>query len=380
MQDIAEILKTLQEENRLRRIPGEYHGDALDLLSNDYLGLGQREAEFHEEFLTRFGDASFTSSASRLLSRKQKYHVLLENKLEELYGKPALLFNSGYHANTGIIAALAALPSSLMVADKLIHASAIDGLRLGGGDYLRFRHNDLKSLEKILEKNAGKYRNIFVIVESVYSMDGDLADIRALVSLRKKYPEVKLIVDEAHGFGCFGKRGLGVCEELGLIEETDVIIGTLGKAAASAGAFAVTDRDIKDYLINSARSFIFSTAMPPAQQAWSLLMIEKITGMEEERKRLRELGERVRLGIEAITGRENPSRSQIIPLMTGDAAKAIALAQKLRESGFDCLPIRRPTVAAGTERVRLSLNAALTPADTTKLLSAIQKEYNTGNR
>lgn len=373
MSSITEVLETLQSEQRLRRIPPEANGcDSIDLLSNDYLGLGNKEKELVETFLENSGNASFTSSASRLLSRKQHYHNKLESRLEELYGKPALLFNSGYHANTGIISALAGLPSTLMIADKLIHASAIDGLRLGGGNYLRFRHNDLKSLERILEKNIGKFRNIFVISESVYSMDGDLTDLGALAEIKKKYDGVRLIVDEAHGFGVFGEKGLGLCEELGLIPDVDVIIGTLGKAGASAGAFSITDAETKDYLINSARSFIFSTALPPIQQAWSLMMIDIITGMGKERKHLRDISEKIRHAIEEITGKNNPSRSQIIPLMTGDAGKAIELAGRLRDAGFDCLPIRRPTVAAGCERVRLSLNAGLTHADADRLIDTLR--------
>lgn len=359
MDDVRKYLDMLAGENRLRAIPEEGDGSRVDLLSNDYLGLGAREGEWHEEFMDRYGDAAFTSSASRLLSRRQKYHDMLEERLGELYVRPALLYNSGYHANTGVLSALSALPGTLILSDKLIHASAIDGIRLGGGDYRRFAHNDTASLEKLLERHAANYRHVAVVVESVYSMDGDIAPLRKIAALKKKYANMLLIVDEAHGFGTFGERGLGVLEELDLLYEADIIIGTLGKAAASAGAFAIADGDMRDFLVNTSRSFIFSTAMPPVQQAWSLLMIEKLTAMRREREHLQSLGNLLRKVVEEITGVANPSRSQIVPVMAGDAATAMAWATHLRENGYDCMPIRRPTVPAGTERLRISLNALL---------------------
>ncbi len=377
MKVYTDMLAHLADDNRFRHIPEAYQPQSrkeerIDLASNDYLGLGAEADLYREEFLQRFPDAVFSSSASRLLSRHNKYHNLLEALLEELYGKPALLFNSGYHANVGIIQALA-VPGTMFVADKLVHASAIDGMRLSGAEFKRFPHNAVSKLRRILNENYEEYDRFVVIVESIYSMDGDLTPLRELVKVRKEYPKVMLYVDEAHAFGVRGKRGLGLAEEYKLIDQIDIIIGTLGKAAASAGAFAICSREMKDYLINCARSFIFSTAISPAQAAWSILMIEKIITMNDRRERLKELSREFVKQMEKRNNMETPSDSQIVPMIIGDAGEAVNLSNHLRANGFDALAIRKPTVAAGTERIRFSLNALLTKKDITRLVGAIGK-------
>lgn len=366
------ILSHLQKENRLRSIPLP-DPDAfkrLDLVSNDYLGLAQEADKYKAEFYQRFPDADFSSSASRLLSRKNDYHLQLEMLLEKLYRRPALLFNSGYHANVGIIQALA-IPGTLFIADKLVHASAIDGLRLCGADYKRFAHNDLKKLSRLIKQNYEEYSRIIVVVESIYSMDGDIAPLKKLVELKKKYPKLLIYVDEAHAFGVRGDRGLGLCEELGIINKVDFIIGTLGKAAASAGAFVISSQLMKDYLLNCARSFIFSTAISPAQAAWSILMIEKIVGMSARRLHLKRLSSTFVKLLSDKANIESPSESQIVPVIIGDAGEALLFSRYLKEQGFDALAIRRPTVAAGSERIRFSLNALLEKDDIARLVSAI---------
>ncbi len=354
-------LKNLEAEHRLRRLPEEREGGLIDLCSNDYLGLSLRAGEFQEEFLERWGDAPMSASASRLLASRQKHHAAYEAYLAELYGKPALLFNSGYHANTGILSSLMSLPGTTVVADKLIHASAIDGMRIGGGKFQRFRHNDMQHLRTILRKilESGETERVVVAVESVYSMDGDKAPLRELVELRREYPEVLLYVDEAHAFGVHGERGLGLAEEMGVAGEIDILMATLGKAAASSGAFAITDGKTRDWLINTARSFIFSTALPPAVVGWSHLMTEKITHMQPERARLQAIGERFAAMLESATGKAPITRGHIQPLLTGSAERALRLSSRLREAGIDVLAIRRPTVPPGGERLRFSLNAAL---------------------
>lgn len=358
MPAISDILSTLRHENRLREIPGFIGEDFIDLSSNDYLSLATRCHEFREEFLDRFSDAGFSSSASRLLSTKQKYHNALECRLEQLYKRPALLFNSGYHANVGCIGALT-LPSTIFICDKLIHASVIDGLKIAGSEFKRFPHNDMAKLNRILEETAGRYERVIIAAESIYSMDGDEAPIGRLVELKKKFPGTMLYVDEAHAFGVRGKRGLGVAEEKGLINDIDILIGTFGKAAASAGAFVISNGELKSLLVNTARPFIFSTALPPVNIAWSLLMVEKIEMMEEERQRLAELARNFSSRLETMSGMPCSSTSQIIPFLTGSADKALLLADTLRKNGFLALPIRRPTVPPGGERIRFSLCADL---------------------
>ncbi len=372
MSGISDILTELKGEHRLRHIPEPPSGEFLDLSSNDYLGLGQRHAEFREEFLERFPDAPFSSSASRLLSIHQKYHLMLEEFLAKLYGKQTLLFNSGYHANVGCIGALT-LPSTLFVCDKLIHASIVDGLRISGAEFKRFPHNDIAKLRRILEKEAAKYERIVVVVESIYSMDGDEAPLAALVALKKEFANILLYVDEAHAFGVRGNQGLGLCEEYDLIKDTDVLIGTFGKAAASVGAFAVVTEEMKSFLINAARPFIFSTALPPVNVAWSLLMTEKIIGMESERRHLAEISHYFSERISEISGRPTGSDSQIIPYLTGNAQRALEIADQLRQAGYLALPIRRPTVPPSGERIRFSLSAAMTRQELCEVADFLQK-------
>lgn len=364
-----DTLNSLKEENRLRSIPQGLGG--MDLISNDYMSLGARHDEFVEEYQERFGNSPMSASASRLLQRNQSEHNSLEKILDRLYDKKTLLFNSGYHCNTGALSSLS-LPGTLIISDKLIHASMIDGIRLGHGDTARFVHNDMSMLRRILDKKASQYQTIVIAVESVYSMDGDLAHLEELVKIKNEYPNVLLYVDEAHAFGVFGDKGLGLSEELGLLPDIDILIVTLGKAAAGYGAFIATSEELHTYFINCARSFIFSTALPPSVVAWDQLMIEKLIWMRDERRYLRELSEWFRKELEAITGMECQSHSQIIPVHAGSASRAIEMASKLRDAGVDALPIRRPTVAAGTERLRLSLSAGMTREKLGRVLDVIK--------
>lgn len=381
MNIFSDILSELENSGNLRILPSNLPEESafVDFTSNDYLGLSTRWKSFLPEFTRRFGDYGFSSSASRLLSSRQEIFSRLENYLENLYNKPCLLFNSGYHANVGIVSALASLPDSIMVCDKLVHASVIDGLKMSGREFRRFPHNDIFALEKILRKESEKYNNIFVVAESVYSMEGDTAPLAELVEIKKRYGAVKLYVDEAHAFGVFGSKGLGLSEENGLIQDIDIIVGTFGKAAASVGAFTVVNPEVKDFLINRSRSLIFSTALPPVNIAWSLLMTEILSEMTKERKSLKIISKSFREGIEEITGSPCSSRSQIVPLVTGDSKKAITLASLLRENyNIFALPVRRPTVPPGKECIRFSLKSGIGLENKdflNSLLSDIQEAY-----
>lgn len=374
--EYSSILKRFDAENRHRVIPADRTGcGSYDLASNDYLGLGARWKEFVPEFLSRFPDASFSSSASRLLSQRQNEHLALENLLASLYGKDVLLFNSGYHANVGITQALA-IPGTVFLSDKLIHASMIDGLSLAGAEFRRWRHNDTVSLRKLLDKYSSA-QHCVVMLESVYSMDGDVAPLAEIVEMKKEFPNMVIYLDEAHAFGTFGHQGLGLAEHLGLIGQIDILVGTLGKAAASSGAFVATSPLLKDFFINCSRSFIFSTALPPANAAWSLLMVEKIIGMDTEREHLHRISESFNKGLQAITGNKSISASHISPLMIGDAAEALRISSILSAKGIDALAIRRPTVPEGTERIRFSLSAALTESDVNEILRIIEDTLST---
>lgn len=377
--DFSERLDNLRREGNFREIPRMASGDIIDFSTNDYLGLGSNpdiQAAFFADPASL--QVPMTSSAARLLAPRQIEYDNLEIALRLLYSRRrgddtgALLFNSGYHANTGLIPALASGNGTMILADRLVHASIIDGIILSKAKFARFRHNDTAHLRELLEKHSGEFRNILVIVESVYSMDGDRADIEALLGLRREFPNVALYVDEAHAFGVLGPRGLGLVADSSAPWEVDVVVGTFGKAAASMGAFAITDAATRDYLINSSRSFIFSTALPPMQVAWSRFTLSKLLYGNTQREHLSHLaGElnRVLRQFSVIPIEE----SHIQPLVIGDPKEAVDLSNRLLTLyGIKALPIRKPTVPAGTERLRFSLSAAMSMDDIAVLDRALR--------
>lgn len=357
-------LARLRASGNLRSLPADsmYAGNLTDLSGNDYLGLAARQ-DLTEAFFTQLDPrrTAMTSSASRLLAAGQEEYSLLEAALSDLYaGRACLLFNSGYHANTGMLSALASEPRTLILADKLVHASMIDGMVLSRAPFRRFAHNDFNHLERILTKEHDAFDRVIVAVESVYSMDGDRADIDTLIDLRRRYGNVMLYVDEAHAFGVCGPQGLGLVQASKAPDEIDVVIGTFGKAAASVGAFAATSAELREYALNRARSFIFSTAIPPVNCAWTRFVLMHMTQMDAERKHLHDLAFELHRRItEVAPALTASSPSHITPLIVGDAKATVLMSDHLRDDGFKVLPIRTPTVPPGTERLRISLNAAL---------------------
>lgn len=376
MNGYNEILKIFGDESRLRSIPPHRGEDSLiDLTSNDYMGLAARANQWKKDFFNLFGSQGMTSSASRLLATDQDIYYQLENYLESTYTRPVLLFNSGYHANVGILSALS-IPGTLIITDRLIHASAIDGVRLGKGNFTRYNHNDISHLERIIEKEYSRYDRIIIVCESIYSMDGDLGSLSRIVDLKRRFPKIILYVDEAHAIGVTGPKGAGITAKELLLPEVDIIVGTFGKAVASQGAFAVMREDLKSYLINTARSFIFSTMIPPINAAWTLFMLMKLADMEEERNHLSCIASKFREGVEEITGMPNTSRSAIVPLPAGNAENALKLSYLLELEGILALPIRRPTVPPGGERIRFSLHASLSYENVEKILEIVSGVYN----
>lgn len=341
-------LANLRNANNLREIPAESTGSKLiDLSSNDYLGVASNQ-RLREEFLSN-PLPSFTTSASRLLAADQQEFIKLEELLAEYYSAWPLLFNSGYHANVGAISALAK-ERSIILADKLVHASMIDGIMLSKAPFERFRHNDVDHLRRLLEKHAPKVENVLVLIESVYSMDGDQAPLQQICELKRDFPNMLIYCDEAHALGVCGPHGLGLARQL---PEVDFIVGTLGKAIGSMGAYVVCRKQAhREYLVNTARSLIFSTALPPINVAWSRHVLEHVPEMEAERRKLRQLS----AALAAVLGGK-PSHIQ--PFITGSSESALDLSARLREVGFKVLPIRTPTVPPGTERLRFSLSAAM---------------------
>lgn len=340
----------------------------LNLSSNDYLGLATNVG-FQDEFSTKYKALCFGSTSSRLLTGNSFDYEQLEAKLSVLYNNRDVLFmNSGYHANSGIIPALCR-KGDLILADKLVHASIIDGIRLSDAKCVRFQHNDYVQLEKLLTKNRSDFRNIFIISESIFSMNGDESDLRKLTELKKAYGAF-LYVDEAHAVGVRGKRGLGCAEEYGLMGEVDFIVGTCGKAFASMGAWVVCNGLFRDFLINTCRTLIFTTALAPVNILWTSFILDKIVDMSEEREKLTELS---RFLSDSFVAKayEKVSDSHIIPLIVGENDKAVRLSEKLIKAGFWVLPVRPPTVPDGTSRLRISLRSDITIDDLQKMLEVI---------
>jgi len=348
----------------------------LNLSSNDYLGLGDDTAMlagYTRSF--REGNHTMTSSSSRLLTGNHPLYALLEEALATLYGRDAaLVFNSGYHANIGMLPALSGR-HDLVLSDRLNHASILDGMKIAEAPWQRYRHRDYDHLEELLAGAAHRYRQLFIVTESIFSMDGDLADLARLVELKERYGAL-LIVDEAHGVGVFGERGLGLCEQADVVQKIDIITGTFGKALASTGAYAVMNSLVREYLLNTMRSVIFTTALPPVLLGWSLLTLERQSTMQHAREALLQLAARLRCEL-LERGFDVPGESHIVPVITGSNARAIQLASRLREAGFLCMPVRPPTVPEKSARIRISLRSTLEWKDIASIPAIIEE---TGER
>lgn len=362
-------LNELTASNNLRRLPTIDQKDRLvNLASNDYLAINDNEALL-QSFLDRYKiDAhSMSSVSSRLLTGNHTEYQNLEYCLDEfLPGRYSLVFTGGFHANQGIMQALMG-KRDLIIADKLSHASIIDGLRLTEADVLRFRHNDIAHLEHILKENRSKYEMCMIVTEGIFSMDGDIAPLREIAELKEKYNTL-LYVDEAHSFGIRGRDGRGICEEVGILDQVDLLMCTLGKAIGSAGAFVSTNKTIREYLVNKCRTIIFTTALPPINCAWTQHVIEHLSdsSMNDARENLQRMSRKLSTAINGKTG-----ESQIIPYITGDVNIAIEKCKELLDNGFYALPIRYPTVAKGTERIRLSLKANIKEAEIDKIIDIL---------
>ncbi|MCG8697284.1 MAG: 8-amino-7-oxononanoate synthase [Bacteroidales bacterium] len=362
------ILDQLKADNNYRELPLEVQEGFINLSSNDYLGINA-DKDLQHQFLNSClnNDHRLSAASSRLLTGNFDEYHRLERSISHAYnGRSCLIFNSGYHANIGILSVLAD-KNDLIVADKLVHASIIDGMQLSKAKFTRFKHRDYKHLENILTKAQGKYDQIFIVSESIFSMDGDVADIPLLIDLKKKYNAL-LYIDEAHALGACGKNGLGYVEQHNCIHDCDFIVGTFGKALASIGAFIICDEIIKNYLVNHSRSIIYTTGLPPINLAWTNFIFSKLPDLSDRRKKLikatnslaRELG---------VT-----PQSHILPYICGDNNNAIQLAKQLLEKRYLVKPIRYPTVPKGTARLRFSVCAHHAYVDFKKISEIIHHE------
>lgn len=373
----ADELERLRGVGNLRELPQAMHEGKemvvdgrrmLNLSSNDYLGVGIDRA-MREEFLATLTPQNLllTSSSSRLLTGNYPVCGQVEDRLARMFGREAaLVFNSGYHMNAGILPAVSD-GDTVVLADKLVHASLIDGIRLSAGKCVRFRHGDYGQLQSLLQRYCPLAGRVIVAVESVYSMDGDVADLQCLVGLKHRYPGVMLYVDEAHAFGVYGRRGLGMAEEQGCMADIDLLCGTFGKALGSVGAYVVCDKVLRDFLVNKMRTLIFTTALPPLNWQWTAFVLERLEGMSGRRAHLAAVSAQLRRAL-AEKGIPCVSGSHIVPYLVGGSDEAVRLAGQMQRKGFYVLPVRPPTVPEGTSRLRFSLTAALTEADVACLI------------
>jgi 8-amino-7-oxononanoate synthase len=353
---LRSIVPTQPLAGGLIEVDGRQH---VNLSGNDYLGLGG-DAALRRDFLGSLiqeggsNSCAFGSGASRLMTGSSPDCQQLEERLAQLYGREsALVFNSGWQLNTGVLSALVRR-DDFVLADRLCHASLLDGLRLTGAKVIRYPHLDCEKLEDLLKQHCGPAKNVFIVTESVFSMDGDCADLAALTDLSGKYGAV-LYVDEAHAVGVRGECGLGLAEEQGVLDRIDLLVGTFGKAWAGQGAFIVCSRLVRDFLVNTARPWMFTTALPPVSLHWLNFILPKIVAMRRERWQLAGLAEQLRAKLHQL-GLAAGGASQIIPVMIGGSIQAVAASERLRAQGWWVHAVRPPTVPPNTARLRISLS------------------------
>jgi len=337
--------------------------------SNDYLGLShdRRVKDAVKEAVERYG---FGSGGSRLISGTRPPHEMLESGLKDFLGaSAAILFNSGYCANSGIIPAIAGKGDAIL-ADRLNHASLVDGCLLSRAEFLRYPHRDMKGLEKLLLKTSSA-KNRWIITDGLFSMDGDIAPLDEICGLARTH-DARVYVDDAHAFGVLGEGGRGTPALFGVEGGIDLLVGTLGKAAGGMGAFATGSASTIDFLLNRTRSFIFSTAMPPAVAAGNLKAVEILAGCREERKEF--------LGITSSFHTElkkldiaMSAESYIMPVVVGGSKESLDAAKAFWDEGVYLQAVRPPAVPEGTARLRLTLSMAQRGEDRIVVLNAMKK-------
>ena len=330
------------------------------LASSDYLGLAShpRLKEAARQAIDRYG---CSASAARLISGNHDLYPQLEERLARFKGtEAALVFSTGYQANLGVISALMD-SQDVVFSDELNHASIVDGCRLSKAQVRVFPHNDLVALERLLERE-GSARRTLIVVDGLYSMDGDLAPLAKIVDLAERY-DCMTMVDDSHGTGVLGASGRGAVEANGVLGRIDIETGSLAKALGGFGAYVVGNRTVIDYLINRARSFIFTCAMPPAVLATVLEALAVIEEEPERRQRLWDNTRYLRAGLRDLGFEVGQSETQIIPLMVRESERTMRVCQELLDRGVFAQGIRYPSVPRGTERIRLTVTASHSRAD-----------------
>jgi len=356
-------LDDLREQSQLRSLEIL---EGINLSSNDYLGLA-RDPRLKQAVIEAVERSERVgSTGSRLLSGNSREWEKLESEFADFAGtEAALYFGSGYAANLGLLGAILK-PHDVVFTDELNHASIIDGIRISGARRVVYSHADLSDLERALRDHKSSSGAKLIVTESVFSMEGDIAPLDGLLRLAKDYG-AELIVDEAHATGVLGPQGRGVAAELGRQREALAVVHTCGKALASAGAFVCCGKTLKTFLVNRARTFIFSTAMPPYLAGQIHAALGLAIEADDRRAHLREIATALREQLSAASLSCGSSATQIVPVILGANEAALRLAAELQANGFAVKAIRPPTVPAGTARVRLSLTNEISLDDVRRL-------------
>lgn len=379
---INKALSKRKKERRFRELNSYFPRDAViisdgdkelvNFSGNDYLGLSKHPEviERAQKYTETYGTGA---AASRLISGTYSIHEQLEQKLAASFGwESALVFNSGFQANSTIISTITDR-HSLILADKLSHNSLLQGSLASRATFRRFEHNDTADLKKKIEEASSEdFSRIIVITESLFSMDGDRSDLETVSDICQQH-EAWLFVDDAHAVGVWGEGGRGLTYDLPGI---DMILGTCGKAFGSLGAFLLCSSEMRDYLINYCPGFIYTTALPPAVIGSIEASLELIPTLKEERKQLYKNIKQMKKGIEAAGFHTGRSESQIIPIIVGDEEPTLQLMDHLREEGFLASAIRPPTVPTGSARIRITLSCRHTEEHIDKFLTALKKWIN----
>lgn len=378
LKDVLTARLAQVKEKGLHRVLRPVHGaqdavvslnghDVLLFSSNNYLGLANHPALKRAaiQATERFGCGS---GASRLISGSMAVHHELEARLAALKKtEAALVFPTGYHANVGVLSALMG-PGDTILSDGLNHASIIDGCRLSRAEVRVYPHGDTCALDALLAVCPPSGRRL-IVTDTVFSMDGDLAPLAELVALAGRY-DAWLMVDEAHATGVFGPHGGGLVEEAGLVDHVDIHMGTLGKALGGIGAYVAGSRALIDWLVNRARSFVYTTGMPPASAASALAALDIVEREPERRQRLWDNTRFLSDGLRELGYRLGETRSQILPIIVGDARQTMSLAEAVLRRGVFAHGIRPPTVPEGTSRIRVTPMATHTHAQLERTLDA----------
>ena len=378
MKYISDELKTIKKSGLYRELNSvegsqgthlEIKGKTyLSFCSNNYLGLANNPLVI-KAVKDAVGKYGWGAGASRLVSGNMRLHEVLEGEISRFKGKEAsIVFPTGYMANIGTISSLVS-KGDLVICDKLNHASIIDGCRLSGADFRVYPHCDMEKLENILKKST-KYSRKLIVTDTVFSMDGDIAPLPDIVRIAHKY-NAMVMADEAHGTGVFGENGRGVVEHFNLSKKVSIVMGTLSKAVGSLGGYVSGDADLINFLRNKARPFMYTTALPPAVCAASIAGIKLIRKNPSLRKSLWNNVRYLKKELDLLNFNLIPSESPIIPILIGDAKKAVDVSKLLYKKGILIPAIRPPTVPTRSSRLRMTVMSTHTRKDLERLLEVL---------